>query len=377
MSAYAFAVRESPSPELTAVLDMMTSYQIVLQERRAVSINATADAAAAVGAHSRAQFLATAATPSGRRTSLSPPPARSMSPPPGAGPLHRGTAHPATATVPANGSDRHNVAPTRRPSAVTSHPARRLSHGGSTGAEGLASSACYVFSGQDIADHVYELDDYTYALNLHMGTLGEVFGKPLDNASHTVPAVVVDCLLLLEHNGLQTEGIFRISGDDATIMDLRRSYDDGLDNFSWRSDLNLGESDVHNAASLLKLYFRTLPEPLIPRKCYRPLCEILKLSKDDFVSKAKAIIHPPVATPLNVRVIAHLFRLLYLLTENSQYNKMTKENIAIVFAPSLLLPEGAQELGLYELQNGISIIRLLVENAVEIFQDAWEIHPLT
>jgi Rho GTPase-activating protein RGD1 len=370
-------VRDAPSPELTAVLDMMTSYQIVLQERRAVSVNATADAAAAVGAHSRAQFLATSATPSGRRSTQSPPPSRSSSPPPPRAPGSHSLS--TTPPIAPGGVDRHNTTnAARRPSSSAS-ATRRLSHSGSAGVDGhgnVAPCAMYVFSGQDQADHVYEHDDYNYALNLHMGTLGEVFGQPLDNASHTVPAVVVDCLLLLEHNGLKTEGIFRISGDDAAIMDLRRSYDEGLDNFSWRSDLSLKEADVHNAASLLKLYFRTLPDPLIPRKCYRPLCESLKLPKDEFIVKAKAVIHPPDVSPLNVRIIAHLFRLLYLLTENSQYNKMTKENIAIVFAPSLLLPEGAQELGLYELQNGIGIVRLLVENAVEIFEDAWEIHPL-
>lgn len=249
-----------------------------------------------------------------------------------------------------------------------------MSHGGSD--LPIAPAAAYVFSGQDVCDTPYEEEDFDYALNLHLGAIGDTFGRYLEDFGHSLPAIVVDCLLYLEHNGLDTEGLFRISGDDASIMDLRRSYDRGLDNYEWREVTGASETDVHNAASLLKLYFRTLPEPLIPRKCYRPLCDILKCKPQEFVAKAKNILHPPDVTPLNVRIIAHLFRLLSMLTEHTASNKMTKENIAIVFAPSLLLPEGAQELGLYELQNGISIVRLLVEHTEEIFRDAWEIHPL-
>ena len=379
LAAYAGAVKGRPSAEVTAVLDMMAAYQIVLQERRAMSANASADAAATFAAQGRCHLLATTGTPAGR-TSPPPPAAhRTMSPPPtGAPPLppqHKATLVHSITPPFAGSSGGSSSSTTRRPSATTSgQSTRRLSASGDSVSAALP--AAYVFSGQDEADQPYEMDDYNYALHLHLGEIGDVFGRPLDEFNHAVPAVVVDCLLLLEHNGLDTEGVFRISGDEATIMDLRRRYDNGLDNFEWRTLMDVSESEVHNAASLLKLYFRTLPDPLIPRKCYCPLAEAIKLPPEEFVSQAKSILHPPTVSPLNVRVIAHLFRFLHLLTTHSHTNKMTKENLGIVFAPSLLLPEGAQELGLFELQNGIGIVRLLVEHAVEIFQDAWEIHPL-
>ena len=370
LAAYAGAVKGRPSTEVTAVLDMMAAYQIVLQERRAMSVNASADAAAAFAAQGRCHLLATTGTPAGRASP--PPPAahRGASPPP----AHRSTlAH--SMTPPFGGTfSGASGSTTRRPSTSTGQSTRRLSASGDSVAAPVP--AAYVFSCQDEADQPYELDDYNYALHLQLGEIGDVFGRPLDEFNHAVPAVVVDCLLLLEHNGLDTEGVFRISGDEAAIMDLRRRYDNGLDNFEWRTVMDVSESEVHNAASLLKLYFRTLPDPLIPRKCYCPLAEAIKLPPEEFVSQAKSILHPPTVSPLNVRVIAHLFRFLHLLTTHSHTNKMTKENLGIVFAPSLLLPEGAQELGLFELQNGIGIVRLLVEHAVEIFQDAWEIHPL-
>ena len=49
-------------------------------------------------------------------------------------------------------------------------------------------------------------------------------------------------------------------------MDLKRSFDDG-------EDVQFDETKVqiHDVASLLKLFFREAPEPLIPRSCYRPM----------------------------------------------------------------------------------------------------------
>jgi len=220
-----------------------------------------------------------------------------------------------------------------------------------------------------------ELEDYTYALNLHMGVLGEVFGHPLQDLSE-MPAVVVDTLEFLRRLGLQTEGLFRVSGDEDEIADLRRHYDEGKGGDVLRSKQRVSDTDLHTAASLLKLYFRSLPEPLIPRACYRSLCDAVTADNGNFVELARTILHPPGVTVLNLRIIAHLFRLLHELTKHTAENKMTKENLAIVFAPSLLRPEGAQELGLYELQNGIGIVKNLIEHAISIFEDICEIHPL-
>ena len=64
----------------------------------------------------------------------------------------------------------------------------------------------------------------------------------------------VVCLL----GGLEEVGIFRLPGKASQIQALRELYDSGS-----QQDFPASE-DVHNVASLLKLYLRELPEPVIP-----------------------------------------------------------------------------------------------------------------
>lgn len=241
----------------------------------------------------------------------------------------------------------------------------------------------------DLSQHCQTVEDFNYALNLHLGVLGEIFGRlphEISSDGQTVPDIVLDCFLYLLHNSLKVEGIFRISGDEDTVADLRRSYDEGKSHPSYRTVRDNSPTTSHDLASLIKYYLRLLPEPLFPKKYYRFLTETLQLPDDEYVTNMKKIFLKSAELEgkeqeeripvVNLKVLSYLTFLLHEITRYTVENKMTGDNLAIIFAPSILCPEGSHEMGLYELQNGIAIIKRLLQHSVEIFEPLWKEYPL-
>lgn len=349
------------TPEISSILDQMHSIQISQEERRVMSVNASQDAAQIFHTYS------------GTTTS------------------HHAQHHGSSSTInPTKSQPSSSGTKYKR----SSSSLLRSSHESNWNDQAPAShndSDCH--GEEHFLPHCQADDDYSYALNLHMGVLGEVFGRSLTELqasstdSHPVPDIVLDCLLFLLHNSLSIEGIFRISGDDDTIADLRRSYDEGKSHSHYRNATAASITESHDIASLIKYYLRLLPDPLFPKKSYRFLTETLQLPESEYLSQMKIFLSPhdgSETNPIlpeklcitNLKVLSYLFFVLHQITLHTEENKMTGDNLAIIFAPSLLCPEGSQELGLYELQNGIAIMKRLLEYCEEIFNPLWNEYPL-
>lgn len=86
-----------------------------------------------------------------------------------------------------------------------------------------------------------------------------VFGGSLiAESGDTIPRVVRLCVEAIEARGLSA-GIYRVSGHMASIQNLKRGFNEGLDVEAMIQQ----EPDVNTIAALLKLYFRELREPLM------------------------------------------------------------------------------------------------------------------
>ncbi|XP_065670803.1 rho GTPase-activating protein 39 isoform X2 [Hydra vulgaris] len=128
---------------------------------------------------------------------------------------------------------------------------------------------------------------------------------------------------ILLHNGLQTEGIFRVPGDIDEVNSLKIHVD------NWKVPMHMNEP--HVAASLLKLWFRDSYEPLIPQRFYDQC-----IHNCDNTEVCLNIVNSLPA--LNKLVFSYLIRLLqaFMIPTNVQYSKMDENNLAMVWAPNCL-----------------------------------------
>eukprot|EP01134_Creolimax_fragrantissima_P007880 CFRG7880T1 len=131
------------------------------------------------------------------------------------------------------------------------------------------------------------------------------------------------CDALIHREGLLTEGIFRVSGDTQHVGRLKCMVDE--------HHYDESVSDPHTPASLLKMWFRELLEPLIPDQFYN---ECLDASGDP----AKCIDIVDELPDENRHVLKYIINFLQRFTADTVIKKtrMSVDNIAMVWAPNIL-----------------------------------------
>lgn len=211
----------------------------------------------------------------------------------------------------------------------------------------------------------------------------QVFGCRLellcDREKCTVPLFVRKCTEAVERRGLQTDGIYRVSGNLATIQKLRFAVNheravttDGRylfpeDLVQDRLDLDDPQwEDVHVITGALKLFFRELPEPLVPYEFFQDMVEAVKIS--DYLEKMERlkllVFNMP--TP-NHDTLRHMIRHLTRVMECSDSNRMTTQNIGIVFGPTLMRPENEGGNMAINMVYQNQAIELLLSESQQIF----------
>lgn len=89
-------------------------------------------------------------------------------------------------------------------------------------------------------------------------------GEHLLNSGLKIPAVLVHCTSFIEEHGI-VDGIYRLSGITSNIQKLRLEFDaEKVPNLTEEMYMQ----DIHSVASVLKLYFRELPNPLLTYQLY-------------------------------------------------------------------------------------------------------------
>lgn len=106
-------------------------------------------------------------------------------------------------------------------------------------------------------------------------TAHKLFGGSLSlaisrNPSGTgVPRIVEDCASFLRSSGaLDEPGLFRVAGNKDAIDALRAGYEANYDATNPAPPPPPALTEIHDVSGLFKLYFRLLPEPLIPWDMY-------------------------------------------------------------------------------------------------------------
>uniref|UniRef100_A0A1A8CMF3 Rho GTPase-activating protein 15 n=2 Tax=Nothobranchius kadleci TaxID=1051664 RepID=A0A1A8CMF3_NOTKA len=178
----------------------------------------------------------------------------------------------------------------------------------------------------------------------------------------TVPKFVRMCLNAVEKRGLEADGIYRVSGNLATIQKLRFLVDQ-------EEDLDLDHSqweDIHVISGALKMFFRELPEPLFPFKSFQQFVEAVQIKESKLkVQAVKKLIQclPRTNQDTMKLLFSHLQRVLAF----SQKNLMSTQGISIVFGPTLMWPElDAGNMAVNMVYQN-QIVEFILINSQEIF----------
>ncbi|KAM9335239.1 active breakpoint cluster region-related protein [Symphorus nematophorus] len=148
-----------------------------------------------------------------------------------------------------------------------------------------------------------------------------------------VPHVVRCCVEEVERRGMDEVGIYRISGTTSDISALKAAFNSNLREAVTR----LRSAEVNTVSGVLKLYFRELPEPLIPTELFQSLARTLDIQ--DMNSRLVSMLSLLQSCPdPNRHTFLYLLHHLQRVSEKQDINKMSLMNLATVFGPSLLRP---------------------------------------
>jgi hypothetical protein len=169
------------------------------------------------------------------------------------------------------------------------------------------------------------------------------------NESTRCPDLVERLGRFLESRAVTTEGLFRLPGSTDEVTELIREFESGF-----AATISLSRYDVHTLASVMKKWFRDLPEPVVPSSVNDAAKAIIAgapRSPDTDVEQANATAASlrPVFDLLpatNYLVLRTLCRLLRAIDAHSDVNKMTAENLLICWAPTIRCAPGILYYGL-------------------------------
>lgn len=182
-----------------------------------------------------------------------------------------------------------------------------------------------------------------------------------------VPLVVKKCIEVIETYGLDIEGIYRTSGNKTTVQHLKDSIDMKFTNYLLIGNNidanNVLDADIYCVASLLKVYFASLPEPLLTNEYCQSFIETVKSLDETYIAKKlhHLVYNLPDGAYFTLRaLIFHLNK----VAANQQHNRMAPKSLAIIWGPAIL---NDNSLSPQDLSYKTKVVEELMLIANEIF----------
>nr|CAG8433063.1 9204_t:CDS:10 [Entrophospora candida] len=166
------------------------------------------------------------------------------------------------------------------------------------------------------------------------GSRNSIFGKDLETLmiDGNIPTLVERCIAEIEKRGLIEVGIYRVPGAKNLIERLTEEFNNDVDAVDLSSETY---SDINVVASVLKLFFRSLPEPLMTYELYEEFVNASKIKDHDerFYAIKDLLYKLPRA---NYNLLKRLIEHLETVTDCEEVNHMYAGNLALVFTPNIL-----------------------------------------
>nr|XP_056705609.1 GEM-interacting protein [Euleptes europaea] len=190
-----------------------------------------------------------------------------------------------------------------------------------------------------------------------------------------VPFIVVKCTSEIEARALGVQGIYRMSGAKARMEKLCQAFENG------RSLVELSDHSPHDITGVLKHFLKELSSPVLPYKLYNDfiaLAKSLPRPEDGAGDDSKTLVDPIKSTkdilsklpPANYNTLRHLIAHLYRVAERYEENKMSPNNLGIIFGPTLIHPPTTNDLSMLCLvESGYQsqLVEFLILNYEKLF----------
>lgn len=163
-------------------------------------------------------------------------------------------------------------------------------------------------------------------------TFGVDLAEQMARDQVELPPILEKCCSTIEKYGLRSLGIYRISGMARKVGMLKERLDKDMDSVDLDSDE--WTADINNVTSVLKMWFRELPEPLLTFNLHQGFIDAAKIENDRLRhirlhERVNDLPDPNYATLKYF--MGHLHKIAQCHSENS----MSIQNLAIVFGPTL------------------------------------------
>ncbi|XP_031420377.1 SLIT-ROBO Rho GTPase-activating protein 1 isoform X1 [Clupea harengus] len=153
----------------------------------------------------------------------------------------------------------------------------------------------------------------------------------IKDSGQAIPRVVESCIRFINLYGLQHQGIFRVSGSQLEVNDIKNSFERGNDPLTDEEN----NHDINSVAGVLKLYFRGLENPLFPKERFNDLLTSIRI--ENLYDRALYIRKILLTVPRSVLIVMrYLFSFLNHLSQYSDENMMDPYNLAICYGPTLM-----------------------------------------
>ncbi|XP_014351732.1 rac GTPase-activating protein 1 [Latimeria chalumnae] len=151
----------------------------------------------------------------------------------------------------------------------------------------------------------------------------------VSNSAPMIPSIVVHCVNEIEQRGLSETGLYRISGCDRTVKELKEKFVRGK-NVPLLSKVE----DIHAICGLLKDFLRNLKEPLLTFRLNKIFMQAAEISDED---NSIAAIYQAVSELPQPNRDTLAFLMIHLQrVAQSPHCKMNVSNLSKVFGPTIV-----------------------------------------
>ncbi|KAI8341256.1 hypothetical protein BC941DRAFT_370135 [Chlamydoabsidia padenii] len=211
----------------------------------------------------------------------------------------------------------------------------------------------------------FELSSPTESdLSKQVSMFGTNLASRVELEERDIPLLVEKCIEAVEARGMDYEGIYRKSGGAAQMRMIQHAFEanEPLD-LKNEDDIN----DICAVTSILKQYFRELPNPLLTYELYDQFMDAVRIpSGDEKTNKFVELLSQlPKANHDTLKLlIIHLDN----VRKQSESNLMTTKNLAMVFGPTLLCDkDGSRDLVDMSYKN--ATIEFIINHTHILFAD--------